>query len=78
MQGNILVMANSILSKHVLQNEAAAIAWVEVARMAGRASLPALRGRRAHRQDEGQSDPHWALEVLPVPQTVHREGRDRL
>ena len=46
--------------------------------LAERPRLPALRRRGAHFQDAGQEHPDRPLQVLPVPQAVPREGRDRL
>ena len=46
--------------------------------LAERPDLPALRRRRAHLQDERQEHPARPLQVLPVPQALPRDGRNRV
>ena len=70
-------MASALSAPH-FHNEAAAFAYRRGARMAGRPGLPALRRRRAHQQDGRQVHPHGPLQVLPVPQAVHRPHRHHL
>ncbi len=40
--------------------------------------MPALRIGRAHQQNEGQGDPHRALQVLRVPPAIQLQGRHHL
>jgi len=69
----------STLSDNHFHDEEAAYAYVEKRVWPEGPVCPHLRRRhRAHFQDGRQIDPHWGLQVLPVPQAIHREDRDHI
>ena len=68
----------SVLTAKHFHDEAAAYHFVEARVWPNGPVCPHCGGVERISKMQGQEHPDWHLQVLPVPQAVHREGRDHL